>query len=406
MKFIASALILGVLASTASAAVKLPAVTCPGDARCKFSSDRSAYGTVGEGIPFSLGGFTDRVGSGFISEADNALILAFETGGQLDNRGAIMKVDLATGNRTLISGTIDEMDSRGAGLAYTSDRGNRAQAWDLGNVYAVRPGPAGSVYALVDKLGEARSEILKVDLKTGNRTLVWASKLADDATSSSVADSIQNVEARLGVNSASVNSCERVKPFLTFEVDPKNGDLLLPTRRGLARVTPGKGCVWVSKWDGDVSVTGSGPVPAYNVVQGSTLIGREVTTISGPGNTGLYATNIDTGERRILSFLNSSTPARSKGKGDVYIGFLGAHAYGKTLFLTTGYTSQQGFAATTVNAAGDRAVIEGKGSLSTGRSSDMSVVAAIPGTDKFIVWYEKALHVFDPATGQGYVLSQ
>ena len=90
----------------------------------------------------------------------------------------------------------------------------------------------------------------------------------------------------------------------------------------------------------------------------------------------------------------------------MYIGFLGAHAFGKTLFLTTGHTSQQGFAATTVNAAGDRTVIEGKGSLSTGRSSDMSVVAAIPGTDRFIVWYQRALHVFDAATGIGYVLSQ
>ena len=36
----------------------------------------------------------------------------------------------------------------------------------------------------------------------------------------------------------------------------------------------------------------------------------------------------------------------------------------------------------------------------------MQVVAALPGRDEFILYYNGALHVANPKTGNSYVLSQ
>ena len=57
--------------------------------------------------------------------------------------------------------------------------------------------------------------------------------------------------------------------------------------------------------------------------------------------------------------------------------------------------------------SGDRTLKTAKiGSLGNGRDSDINIVAAVPGTSKFIVAFGKALHVWDASTGNSYLLSQ
>ena len=57
-------------------------------------------------------------------------------------------------------------------------------------------------------------------------------------------------------------------------------------------------------------------------------------------------------------------------------------------------TGERGYAAVTA------------GSLKSGRDSSGRIVANVPGTDKFIVGFGGALHVWDGATGNSYVLSR
>ncbi len=156
--------------STAQAAVRLPSTDCtktPNDVRCKFREAKAGAGKTGTGLPFTLSGF-ESIGSGYVDEASNSVLVPVEFGSQDDNQGVGMRVDLATGNRSIVSG-YDGEDWKGAGVAYVSDRGAKGEAYDLGRVKAVRPGPGGSILALVDKGLQSRSELLRGDPNTGNR---------------------------------------------------------------------------------------------------------------------------------------------------------------------------------------------------------------------------------------------
>lgn len=408
---IPQALIVLTLLSTASAAVRLPDVDCTTaskDARCTLVTGPKGAGRIGTGTALNLGGFTDTLGSGFVDVSENALYLPFDTIGQTDAFGGIIKVDLATGNRTLVSGMLDDTTGmRGKGATYVSDRGQNATEWGLGRVTTVRPGPdAGSLYALQDYGSPVRTTVLKIDKKNGDRSIVWANKLADDAAHSNNPNSIQNQEARLGITPA--NLCERTKPYpASFEV--YKGALYFTNKEGVFRVTPGQPCTWISRYDASSgsSLAGSGPTPLLNVMSGTSLDGNLLTVTSGPGQTYLMSTNLDTGERRLVSGFNARTPNKGPGAGEADIGFLGTHAATANYYFTTGYTGILDFVSTAVHKqTGERTALDSGGSLSRGNTSNMNIVAAIPGTNTVIVWYEKALHVWDPEKDNSYVLSQ
>lgn len=396
------------LASSAQAAVQLPNVNCNADAgnvRCTLKTSARDYGLIGEGTPFSLGGFTDSVGTGFVDVSENALYVPFEAGGQMDNLGGVVRVDLKTGNRTLVSGKISDLEERGKGLTYINDRNQNATAWGLGRVLAVRPGPGGSLYALSNFGSSYRTEIVRIDKATGNRTIVWANRLADDASHSSRADTIQNQEAALGIREATLCNRAPANPS-SFEV--YGGNLYVGSNGGVLKIVPGVSCTWISQYEKDGTVLkGDGPAVKVSVLTGTSLAGNELTLTTGPGATWLTATNLDTGTRRVISGFDQGRPRQGPGTGEAYIGYLGTHAAGQNVIATTGYTSITDFTATVVDRkTGNRTVIEGKGSLKRGRTSNMNIVANIPGTDTFIVWYERALHVWDARTGDAYILSQ
>ena len=144
-----------------------------------------------------------------------------------------------------------------------------------------------------------------------------------------------------------------------------------------------------------------------SVLIGSSLLGNELTMTTGPGATWLTATNLDTGTRRVISGFDQSRPRQGPGTGDAWVGYLGTHAAGQNVIATTGYNGITDFTVTVVDRkTGNRTVLEGKGSLKRGRTSNMGVIANIPGTDSFVVWYERTLHVWDARTGDAYILSQ
>lgn len=418
---VVSALLLGSLG--VAHAVTLPQVDCAKgtNARCKFSSSTSNAGKTGTGLPFNLGGSV-FIGSGYVDSASNSVLVPVESGSQQDNQGVVMRVDLATGNRSVVSG-YDGEEWRGKGVEYVSDRGQKSEAYDLGRVRAVRPGPGGSVLALVDKGLQQRTEILKIDPRTGDRTLVWASRAANDAEKVRP-DAIAQIEKNR-FNHGSEALCRgggktALKPSETFETDGRNFYLFLVnnpsgTGIGLARVPlTGGSCTWVSQyWPDGKSEVGSGATvnTLSPLVFASGMLGREFVAATGPnpgGNT-LFAIDTASGARRTLSLKNVQTPARSKGSGDAELGYLSTLAVGNGEIVTARNSARSdGFEPVVVSAqSGDRRVGAARsGTLSSGRDSDFNIVAAVPGTSKYVVAFGKALHIWDSKTGDSYLLSQ
>lgn len=397
------------LSGAASAAVKLPAVDCAksADLRCKPAS-ASRSGDIGGGdFGLGFGGFSDNVGSGFVDVQANAAYLPLETLAQMDNFGGVIKVDLATGDRTLVSGRLDDqMPMRGKGVSYVSDRGQAATGWGLGRVMVVRPGiKPGTVLAMQHYGSETRTVILEINLATGDRTIVWANRFADDAASSRLDTSIQNIEAKLGITEATL--CNRMGPSpVSFEV--YQGSLILFAKTSVFKVKPGVSCELVSGYDADGnSQAGSGATPITSVKAGSWLDGSVASVTSGPGRTFILGIDLNTGERKLISLFDGHNVNRGVGKGEFNIGYLGTHVSTRDYYVTTGYTSVKDFYYTRVEkATGNRLVMEGKGSLSRGSSMDPSIVATIPGTNTVLAYWEDALHVLDVTTGMAYILSR
>jgi hypothetical protein len=117
---------------------------------CDYSAEP---GTIGEGPPF-LGESPD-VRRGFVD--GGTLYLAFRG----DAGGSIFSVDVGTGERTFLSGTIEDPQTgpvpRGTGP-------DLATPWDVARA------PDGKLYALTDN--DMGRQILLVDESTGDRQLV------------------------------------------------------------------------------------------------------------------------------------------------------------------------------------------------------------------------------------------
>lgn len=414
-----------VLLASQAQALTLPNVDCAKDAgnvRCKSSS--SNEGKIGKGLPFNLGGYV-VIGSGFVDAASNTAYVPVEFGSQQDNQGAVFAVDLKTGDRKIISG-YDGEEWHGKGQEYVDSSGRKQTAYDLGRVEVVRPGPTpGTVLALVDKGLQQRTEIFNIDVKTGDRRLVWASKVFDDSAREGPT-SIRTIESSKVGGPLFCKSAgdDRVglKPSETFETDGKNVYMFFPnqpsgTGIGLMKVPVAGGkCEWVSQYwpDGTGNVGSGATVNTLSpLLFASALVGKEWLGATGPNPGGniLFGINTETGARRTVSALSRNTPARRKGDGDVEVGYQRRMAFNQNgLGLTMGTeVGDDYFEPVAVDVKdGERLQVEAKsGSLKgSGRDSYGNVVAAIPGTNKFIVAWGKALHVYDLETGSSYVLSQ
>ncbi|MFC6591914.1 hypothetical protein ACFP81_07775 [Deinococcus lacus] len=420
---IAVSLVAALLLNTAQA-ITLPETDCAksgGDARCKVSGSDS----IGQGLPFNLGGFVS-FGSGFVDVAENAVYVPVEFGGQQDNRGVIFKVDLKTGNRSVVSG-YDGEEWHGKAPQYVSGRGEKFSPYDLGRVEVVRPGPGGSLLALVDKGLQERTEIIRIDRKSGDRSVVWASRVYADSANEGPS-SVRTNEAKLGINGTSDGLCRAsddrigLKPSEVLETDGKYIYLFMQgapsgTGTGLVRVpvTGGK-CEWVSRYyqDGTSDIGSGATVNTLSpAVFDSAFANGKFYGVTGPVPSGnvLFSIDTRTGERQTISIRNEVTPARSKGTGDVAVGRTGRMALtgdskqAVTLFPTLNDTY---FEPVVVDIqSGERFVSEASaGSLSSGRDSNGRIVAGLPGTDQFVVAFNGALHIWDGATGNSYVLSR
>lgn len=123
---------------------------------------------VGEGPSFA-GVFNAEYLGGFLDEAEGpsgTVYVAVGYGGSTDRSGAVLAIDVATGNRRAVSGTFLGTNGPyevGAGPTFAT-------------VLDVRRGPDQKLYAWVRTTLPSQQELYRVDPATGDRTLIWKAR--------------------------------------------------------------------------------------------------------------------------------------------------------------------------------------------------------------------------------------
>ncbi|MBT9561233.1 MAG: hypothetical protein IV100_34890 [Myxococcales bacterium] len=181
-----------------------------------------------------------------------------------EDQGAIMAVDIDSGDRTIVSG--QWMDPADGYTTYGESDPTEKTYWTdniigappyknpLGRVYDIELGSDGYLYAMApDK--DLQTHIVRVDIATGDRKVMWTEKRTLDPNN-------QNDPAHIQCDNGSLLPGTRTWVQLNqeagFELDP-NGDYLLPviqngtvddiTPNGIIRVAKdGSACTWVTRF--------------------------------------------------------------------------------------------------------------------------------------------------------------
>ncbi|RTR29422.1 hypothetical protein [Deinococcus radiophilus] len=434
--------------------------------RCIANNDASAAGTIGSGPSFYQGGTRDELRGGFVTADGQKLIVAINTLSDVNDRyGAVMEVDLNTGNRRIISGYLNSTESRGKGVTTQGDRG-QTELYDLGRVSDVNPLPGGDLVAY------SGGQAIRINAGTGDRTLLWTSATSGDTR---VRDGVERkftaggtagaAAGRVAVPDVSVNTPlgnislggllggnrGNAQPAATAAPQPGNGyfcpqstpaprpaiprssiatdaqgNIYLlhdnnPLGSGLAlfKLDASKDyrCTAVSQFsaNGENVVGGGIPWVANTTSSGPLfgdliLAGDTVYAAGGPNpNYIVVGVNTRSGERTLVSGQRTGNGVQvfKKGNGEALIGESLAFS-NNFLYTTEEQVNAVGFSPVRIDPrTGDRTALPvAKDSpLSVGWASDTQLYA-IPNSNKLLVWYRRALHLYDPATGQNMILSR
>jgi hypothetical protein len=121
---------------------------------------------IAEGPSFA-GLYNAEFGGGFLEDHEDGsgtLYVAAKWNYREDMQGAILAVDLKTGQRRIISGVGEEV--RGEGPAF-------------GHLTDVRRGPDGAMYAFSDRYNPGEMAIYRIDEATGDRSIIWEGRNGD-----------------------------------------------------------------------------------------------------------------------------------------------------------------------------------------------------------------------------------
>ncbi|MCD0174497.1 hypothetical protein IHN32_00815 [Deinococcus sp. 14RED07] len=451
----------------------LPSVNCtqsPTDARCVPVSMPAGAGTIGSGPTFYQGGY-EQLRGGFVTPDGKSLIVAVETLRNTDPFGAVMSVDLNTGDRRVVSGYLNTVERVGNGVKVQGDR-DQLDLYHLGDIFDVKPLPDGSLVA-------NNGQVIRIDPATGNRTLLWTPVTSSDtrvrdsvevkfadpraatpAANLPAAPAIPNIktpvgnlggllggllggsapapaaaQASSGPNTSfgngyfcRQNDAAAARPavpikymhvdsagsiymfgnnnplgagFALFKLDAKNDYRCTSVSRfaNNGENIQGSGIPWTS------SEMGSGPLFGAFAANGTTLYA------SGGPNPNYVVVSVDTqtGERRLVSGQTHEGGAQAfkKGQGDAHIGSMLVYS-GGSLYTTQEQVLDAPFSLVKIDpATGNRSVIQPmKGTpLERGQARN-TMLYAVPGSTQLLVWFNGALHVLDPATGKNFILSR
>jgi hypothetical protein len=371
--------------------------------KCKRLNIKQA-GSIGEGPAFYQG-IGDEITGGYL-HGDKLTVSS-----AILEHGAIIEVDLQTGSRTLISGSVDTSESKGENVKYKDFFGKEQSTYDLEGVANVRPLPNGN-YAASIPTGH-RLVILEVEAKTGNRKLLWASNVSSDASRKT----FENLPSTMFCESSGENDNRPNIGGFSFEV-AKDGSLYVFAREnpintgiGLFQIKDGT-CKAISAYSSSgAKKAGSGyMLTAASSIDTSAIVtlpdGKLLSLLSSfTAGYALMTWDPSNGNRELVSFLGR-TIAKTKGKGDDAVGNSGL-----AINSTGIYTTKRGsFELIKIDPkTGDRTRIElTSGPLSNkgGRlDGEIQQLWAIPNSDLLLLSFNNAIIVVDPKSGMSNVLS-
>jgi len=135
------------------------------------------YNLMKDGISIGNGpsyaeAFNIEYNGGFVDDdegPEGTVYVAASFGGSTARSGGVLAVDLATGDRSIVSG----WDPTGVVDVVNSVLPEVGSGHPLESVNEVRRGPDGMLYAWVRTTPPAEQEIVRIDPNDGARTLVW-----------------------------------------------------------------------------------------------------------------------------------------------------------------------------------------------------------------------------------------
>lgn len=382
---------------TGSSSGVLKLVACPKDSkepRCQRASSSNA-GTIGSGVKFDSDGYPDIRG-GFIE--GSKLLVAVEW---RDAFGGIVEVDLATGNRTLVSGKRNDETQKGSGDPKLNDVDG------LGGIQNVQALGNGKLLALVATSASSRRFLIEVDRASGNRRLVWASELASTVDQKKVEAGAVKAESLCktdkGPNAIPDQTALAIAPNGAVYLGISNNPL--GVGRAIARLSAANGwrCERISSNDGTVPAIGKGFNPSRSQYVSSMVLAGGKLQVVYKGNAALLASvELASGDRRRVS---DAVRGDSVGAGPE-VGGSGIAVDGNTAFTIGGFGSTSWFLTSVDLTTGNRTELAARtGSLSVVPTDKTPGVWVVPGSKFLLVNYDNAIHVLDPASGASNLLS-
>lgn len=361
-------------------------VRCPAGASDPVCRMASADNPFGEGPrPRDQSGLTPMLTGGVID--GERLLVGGAWGSGADVTGAVLAIDLSTGDRTVLSGAVDDPRT---GEATTGD------GPALGHVVDVGVRSDGDLVALSAVSGD-RLELVRIDEATGDRTLLWYNELipTGNDTSARCTDGASRDIPNFDPNSFAIGEDDAM--YLVARPNVVNAG-------GIVAIDgDGTTCTVVSFSGVDQpesALRGTGPVVS-NGMRGLRFAAGRVFGLQFTGSS-IVAIDVDTGDREVVSSHASSGGVGTGG--DLGLSRLDVDATGERIVTIDDETG--GFTVLTEVdvASGDRTVADLVSN--TANAPGEGGVWLHPSRPLYVaVAWRTAVVLVDPVSGEANLLS-
>ena len=374
------------------------------DARCLPRPSQETAGTVGAGFSPAAVDTTIGLGSGFIDAAGCRLISVLRNF-QVAEHGVLLATNLATGARSVVSGTYDDAAS-GPTTVGTGAMADGGAPPDLDGIEDVQPEPDGKWMAYIAKSSadpQMRLQLVEIDPATGNRRLVW--EVQEQTTENNELPCMNGTSA------------VKLQPNATSLAVGASGEVYLPVNdptgagRGLIKLQNGQ-CSVVSMTGGDGTITaGSGVSNDQGDLLSARFQNGKVYVINDL-DTSLLSIDVATGARARLSSSDAQNPLPAS-QGTMVP--LGSHslAFDGVTILTAGSPSSYFNVASVDPATGTRTGYQVTATAGGGNTGPVSLaqeaapyVYPFPGATLLLVTLETGVVLYNPDTMASNLLSR
>ena len=344
------------------------------DPRCNTST----AGTVGTGPKFT-GGLSTAVHHGFV--ADNKLVLAVEFTAVDDTYGGIFTVDLATGDRALVSGKYKDPVNGDV------SRGTSPTGVSLNQVRDVALGPDGKWYALASQSLQSDRLIVAIDPATGNQQVVFNDGLV---TCTGISSGPVEFDPDSGITVGSDGSIYVVL-----------NNLPVSSGKGIAKVASDGSCSMVTLSGAQTTADnhGTGPDVIGSFLYNVTFHNNALALLQFNTHSSIITIDPATGNRTMVSV------SPDKGTGPELATDSMAIAANGTYWTYNGERNGV-FGLTSVDAAtGNRTSYEAKAGPAKKEQGDDRGIWVHPDGKHILLQYANAILIYDPTTGNSNTLS-